>query len=81
MAEVITDWHANTKNQAIGVAFKHGLHVSFGLGIEALVKVGGIFFGEANAGSERMGIIVLEDASGGVDGAMNITLVAKIDKV
>lgn len=81
MGQIVADGHADAKCEAVGVAFEHGLHVSLGLGVERLIEVGGVFFGEANARAQGVLIVVFEDAAGGVDGAVDIALVAEINEV
>ncbi len=60
---------------------EHGFHVSLRLGVEAFVEVGFVLFGEANSRPEGMGVIIFENAPGGVDGAMNVPFVAKVGNV
>lgn len=81
MTEVVTDGHTNTKDHTVGVALEHGLHVSLGLGVETLIEIGNSLFGETNARSEGVGIVIFEDTSGGVDGAVDVTFVATVGDV
>lgn len=81
MGEVVADGHSHAQDEAAGVAFEHGLHVALGLGVEALVEVGHVLFGESDAGAERMFVVVFEDAARGVDGAVDVALVAQVGEV
>jgi len=56
-------------------------HVSLGFTVEGFGKVGSILFGKANAGPKRMGLIILEDTTGGVNGTMYALEVAQIGDI
>ena len=71
MKEVVRNGHADSKNETVGVALEHGFHVSLCFRVEGSVKVGFVFFGKSNARSERVSVVVLEDAAGSIDGAVN----------
>lgn len=79
--KVIRDRHSNSKNQAVGVAFEHGLHVSFGLTVKGTRKVGSVLLCEADPRAHRMLLVVLEDTAGRIHGAMNVLHKAKISHV
>jgi hypothetical protein len=79
--EIIRYGHADTKNEAIRITFEHGLHVSLGLTVEGSVKVGLVFFGESNARSKRVLVIVFKDTTGSINSAMDVTLIAEVSKI
>ena len=69
--EIIRDGHTNPQSEAVGIALEHLLHVSLGFAIERLGKVGKILLREADSGTHGVLLIVLKDAAGGVDGAVD----------
>lgn len=81
MAQIITDGHAHTKDHTGGITLEHGFHISLRLGVEALVEVGFVFFGEANARPEGVSVVIFEDAPSGVDGAVDVAFIAQVGNV
>jgi len=79
--QVVGDRHTNAENETVGVALEHWLHVSLGLTVEGTIKVGEIFFGETDARSQRMSVVVLEDATSGIDSAMDVTDITTVSNV
>jgi len=79
--EIVGDWHADTKDQAVGILLEHGFHVSLGFRVKRSVKVGCVLLGEADAGSLGVLFVINENATGGVDGAMDATLQTQIGKI
>ena len=79
--QIIRDGHAHTEDEGVGEALEHFLHVSLGLTVETLVKVGLGFFDQTNSVSKGMGLIVFENASGGVDGVVDASFVGDIGNI
>jgi hypothetical protein len=79
--QIIRHGHADSENHAVRVALEHRLHVTLGLTVEGSIKVGEILLSETNAGSQRMGFVVLEDATGSIDSNVNITEHAQVSNV
>ena len=79
--EVVRDGHTHAKDHTGGVGSQHRLQETLRFGVPGAVKVGLVLFGETNPRAERVGIVVLEDASSGVDGAVNSLHVAEIGDV
>ncbi len=79
--EVVRDGHTNAQYETIGVALEHLLHVSLGLTVEGLCEVRNRIFFEPNTRSKRMSLVVFEDAPGGVDGAVDSSLIGAISDI
>mmetsp|Transcript_2287 Transcript_2287/g.3307 ORF Transcript_2287/g.3307 Transcript_2287/m.3307 type:complete len:324 (-) Transcript_2287:93-1064(-) len=79
--QIVRDWHAHTKDQAVGVVLEQLFHVSLGFTVEGFRKVGNVFFDKANSGSKRMCFVVLKDTSGSVDCAVNLLHVTQIGNI
>jgi hypothetical protein len=81
MDEIVRDGHAHTKNEAGRIAFEQRFHVSLGLTVERPIKVGLVLLSETDSRSQRVGFIVLEDASSSVNSAVDSLFVTQVDNV
>ena len=79
--QIVADWHTDAQDQTVGEFLEHGFHVSLGLTVEGSIKVGFILFFESNATAKRMLVVVLENTSGRIDGAMNATHITQVGQV
>ena len=79
--EIVRDGHADPQNQAVGVLLEHGFHVSLGFAVKGSVKVGNVLLGKADSGSLGVLFVVHKDATGGVDGAVNVSLETQIGQI
>jgi len=79
--EIVRNRHANSQDHAVGVVLQHGFHVPLGFTVKGSIEVGSVFLGETDSGSLGVFLVVYEDASGGVNGAVDSPLQAKIGEI
>jgi hypothetical protein len=81
MRQIIRNRHSHSQNHTVRIFLEQRFHVSLGLTVKGSIKVGSILFGESNARTECVCVIVLENTARGVDGAMNVALATQVRDV
>jgi hypothetical protein len=81
MKQVIGNRHSDAQDHAIGVAFEHWLHVSLRLAVKGLIEVRDRLLVKADPRSKRVLIIILKNASSGVNSAVNPSHESEISNI
>lgn len=75
--QVVADGHPHAQGQSGGIVLQQILHKSLGVGVEGGVEVGLVLFGEGSA-TDRVGIVVLKDATSGIKSMVNPFSIADV---
>lgn len=79
--EITDNWHADAEDEDIRVVSEHALDQGLGLGVVRAGEVGLVIFFETDAAALGEFIVVVEDATGGKNGEVDVVLEADVSQV